>query len=126
MNQHTINNNNYFIFDKDISEQKLHFLWGKFDFRIKFRLATQGEYAQYEDASGNLFIIDFLEGFLKKQWHRYEKVTGHGFTFEETCWSLDGNLFYVELPKNLRQAAMQLAALEFHWQPATPQTAKAS
>ncbi len=116
MKSHKINNNNYFIFDKDLKDQKLHFLWGKFDFRIKFRSVEDRKQAQYQDHAGNFFAMDYLEGFLKKQWHRFERVTGHGFTFEETCWSFDGSLFYVELPKNLKRAAMELAAIEFDWE----------
>ena len=81
MNKYTINNNNFFIFDKNLDQQKLHFLWGKFDFRIKFQAVEKPEQAQYQDDAGNFFAMDYLEGLLKKEWHRFERVTGHGFTF---------------------------------------------
>ena len=117
MNKYEIENNSYFIFDKDSSEHMVYFLWGKFDFRLYFRQAEKAEVARnpkisFEDTKGECFVADKLQHQRHGQWYQFQKVTSHGFTFEETQWEWEGQIHYAEFPRELFVVAAKVSAKE--------------
>ncbi len=125
MNKYEVENNSYFIFDKDSSEYMVCFLWGKFDFRIYFREANSAEVAKkpkisFENESGAYFMVEQLQHQRHGDWYDFQKVTSHGFTFEETMWNYEGKIHYAEFPKELLVVAAKVAAEELDLKPVQP------
>ncbi|MBF0277641.1 MAG: hypothetical protein HQM13_07625 [SAR324 cluster bacterium] len=123
MNKFEVDNNSYFIFDKDSSEHMVCFLWGKFDFRMYFRKAVSEETAKkpkisFTDENGNYYIADRLQHQRHGEWYDFQKVTSHGFTFEETLWQHGEKVYYAEFPKELFVVAAEVSSQELGLKPA--------
>ena len=117
MNRYEIENNSYYIFDKDASIPLVHFLWGKFDFRLNFRKTDKAEAIAsqklgFQDERGTYFVADNLQLQRHGVWYDFQKVSYHGFTFEETEWKHDGKIHHAEFPKALFQVAATVSAKE--------------
>ncbi len=117
MNRYEIENNSYYIFDKDTSIPLVHFLWGKFDFRLNFRKTDKAEAIAskklgFRDETGTYFVADKLQHQRHGFWYDFQKVSYHGFTFEETEWIHDGKIHHAEFPKALFQIAATVSAKE--------------
>ena len=117
MNRYEVENNSYFIFDKDSSIPLVYFLWGKFDFRLYFRKtdkaeAIASENLGFQDETGAYFVADKLQHQRHGDWYEFQKVSSHGFTFEETEWIHHGKIFHAEFPNALFQIAAQVSAEE--------------
>lgn len=122
MNKYDIESNSYFIFDKDSSNYMVYFLWGKFDFRMYFRKTDQAEATAkkkvgFQNKNGEYFVADTLQHQRHGIWYDYQKVTSHGFTFEETEWHHEGKIYYAEFPKELFVVAAKLSAEELNMIP---------
>ena len=117
MNKYEIENNSYFIFDKDTSIPLVYFLWGKFDFRLYFRKTGKAEVIAnkkigFRDETGTCFVADKLQHQRHGVWYDFQRVSSHGFTFEETEWIQDGKIHHAEFPKALFQVAAKVSAKE--------------
>lgn len=122
MNKYNINENNYFIFDKESDQYMVYFLWGKFDFRLFFRIADEAEAKKvkklgYQDQNGKFFVPDKLQHKLFDEWYDFKKVTSHGFTFEEVQWVYGKKVHFAEFPKDLLVNAAKLSAMELDLTP---------
>ncbi len=125
MQQYTIDNNNYFIFDQSSAEHMVYFLWGKFDFRaylhkVEESAALKNKQKACRDNEGGYYIIKKLQHRVKEEWYDFKRVTSHGFTFEETKWENGTKLHYAEFPRELMAIATQVTAKELGMTPLTP------
>lgn len=119
MNKYDFEGNSYFIFDKDTASGMVYFLWGKFDFRLYFRKtdekeATAKKKISFQGENGTYFVADKLQHQRHGIWYDYQKVTSHGFTFQETQWSHEGKTYYAEFPKEFFVVAAHISAQELN------------
>ncbi len=122
MNKYIVDGNSYFIFDQESSLRMVYFLWGKFDFRIFFRKVEQSEALakknqSFQDADQNYLVADKLQHLFRGEWYDFQKVTSHGFTFEETQWHHNGRFHFAEFPKELFAVAAKIASQELNLTP---------
>lgn len=116
MNKYIVENNNYFIFDKDTAKYMVYFLWGKFDFRLYFcevkKDVSKKKNISFKGKDNKYFLADKLQHQFRGEWYDFQKVTSHGFTFEETEWVKEEKTHYAEFPKELFNVAAKICAEE--------------
>ncbi|MBQ31008.1 MAG: hypothetical protein CL923_00330 [Deltaproteobacteria bacterium] len=118
MKHHTINRQNYTILktESGTGQLLLHFMWGKFDFRLflkpvkAFEAEAKPKHRFQRD--GVYYQVAALQLQHRNQWYEYVKPSAHGLQLEETQWQLEGASHHAEFPKNLLAAACQLAEQE--------------
>jgi len=106
----TIGTDTYGIFKTEThgQEQRVHFLWGKKDFMLTLVPAKGDDAVRYSGTKG--LAVGQLQYFFGYEWLNYDKVGGHGLAHDEVRWSAEGVVRHVELPKNFRQHAIEVAA----------------
>ena len=126
MKHHTINRQNYTSLktESDSGQLLLHFMWGKFDFRLFLKPVGASEAEAKPKRSfrrnGAYYQVATLQLQHRNRWYEYVKPTAHGLQFEETLWRLEGASHHAEFPKNLLAVACQLAAQELDLNPVQP------
>ena len=119
MKQYSIDHQNYYIFKTKTDKKApyVHFQWGKFDFRMTFQ--AEKKYSDkknskeiYLSANGSQFSVGLFEVLYQGEWFEFMKPTAHGIQLEETLWSRNGQDYYAEFPKDLRNNAKEICAEE--------------
>ncbi|MGA1598920.1 MAG: hypothetical protein ACO4AU_07700 [bacterium] len=118
MKRYTFDRQNYQIFKVDAEAERpfVHFLWGKFDFKIVL-VPTDAETAaslpkKSFERDGSFYVIENLLHLHHNQWYTFDRPTAHGLQLEETRWSCEGQTYYAEFPKDLLSMAARLASEE--------------
>ncbi len=116
----TIGIHNFTIFDTSQQQGlwRLHFIWGKKDFRLFLQplesVRQSHKLALLKNADGQIFKATRLQYLHIFQWYNYDGVSVHNLALEETRWRLDHLKLYVEIPKDFLDMAVELVCREFH------------